>query len=134
MATIQSDVGTETDLRNSWQRWFLVGLLNTGLLFCYIHRSALAVAAPYMISELGLPKDVMGLLLSAFFLPYAFLQTPAGWMVDRLGVRRTYAYGFLFGSLAAAAAGLATNTWALIIARMSIGIGQSGIFPASSPA
>ncbi len=134
MSSIQSENITEIDLKNSWQRWFLVCLLNTGLLFCYIHRSALSVAAPYMITELGLPKDVMGLLLSSFFWPYAFLQTPAGWVVDRLGVRRTYAFGYLLGSLAAAAAGLATNTWALIAARMSLGIGQSAIFPASSRA
>ena len=141
MASIQSekidkslDSRPEIDLRNSWQRWFLACLLNSGLLFCYIHRSALSVAAPYMIIELNITKDVMGVLLSAFFWSYAFLQTPAGWVVDRLGVRRTYALGYLLGSVAAAAAGLATNTWALISARMSLGIGQSAIFPASSRA
>jgi len=130
----EAGTGIEAELKNSWQRWFLACLLNTGLLFCYIHRSALSVAAPYMIEELGLTKDVVGLLLSSFFWPYAFLQTPAGWVVDRLGVRRTYAFGYLLGSLAAGAAGLVTNTWALVAARMSLGIGQSAIFPASTRA
>jgi len=135
MSSLQLEDSTEADLKNSWQRWFLLCLLNTGLLFCYIHRGALSIAAPYMIRELGVRKDVMGLLLSSFFLTYAFLQTPAGWVVDRLGVRRTYAFGYLLGSVAAAAAGLvATNTWALFTARLSLGIGQSAIFPASSRA
>src|SRR5678815_2850797 len=112
----------EPSLQNSPQRWFLLVLLNLGLLFCYIHRSSIAVAAPFIIKDLGLNTAVTGVLLSAFFWPYAFMQTPAGWIVDRFGVRITYAVGFLLGSLATAATGLAQGTGSLILARMSLGV------------
>jgi hypothetical protein len=57
--------------------------------FCYVHRRALSVAAPFMIEELGLSTAVMGGRLSAFFWPYSLLQTPSGWAVDRFGVKQS---------------------------------------------
>ena len=125
---------TEPSLKDSPQRWLLVVLLNLGLLFCYIHRSGISVAAPFIIKDLGLNTAVTGVLLSAFFWPYAFMQTPAGWIVDRFGVRLTYAVGFAVGSLAAAATGLARGTGSLILVRMMLGVGQAALFPASSRA
>jgi MFS family permease len=123
-----------TELKDSRQRWWLAVLLNIGLLFCYVHRSSLSVAAPFMMKDLGLSTAVMGVLLSAFFWPYAFMQTPAGWFVDRFGVRRAYAIGYLLGSIATVATGIARGLVTLIILRMTLGIGQSAIFPASSRA
>ncbi len=141
MIQAQTDPTLETpspipqpELRDSPQRWWLAVLLNLGLLFCYVHRSALSVAAPYMIKELGLSTAVMGVLLSAFFWPYAFMQTPAGWIVDRFGVRRVYAIGFVLTSIAAAATGLARNLTTIVLMRMFVGVGQSAVFPASSRA
>jgi MFS transporter, ACS family, D-galactonate transporter len=124
----------QPELKDSPQRWWLAVLLNIGLLFCYVHRSSLSVAAPFMIKDLGFSTAVMGILLSAFFWPYAFLQTPAGWVVDRFGVRRSYGIGYLLGSLASAAAGFASNLGSLILLRMILGVGQSAVFPASSRA
>jgi MFS transporter, ACS family, D-galactonate transporter len=121
-------------LQESPQRWWIAVLLNLGLLFCYMHRSALSVAAPSMITDLGLSMAATGVLLSAFFWPYSILQMPAGWLVDRYGVRKTYAIGFLLGSLATAATGLASGMAALIGVRALLGVGQSAVFPASSRA
>ena len=97
-------------------------------------RGALSVAAPFLIAELKLSTTVMGLLLSAFFWPYSFMQTPAGWAVDRYGVKRVYAWGYALWSLAAAATGLAWGLATLCIARVFVGVGQSVIFPAHTRA
>lgn len=117
-------------LKESPQRWLLVVLMHIGMFFCYVHRSGLSVAAPFMIEELGLSTAVMGVLLSAFFWPYSLLQTPSGWAVDRVGVKRSYAWGYALWSLAAAATGLARGMITLVILRGVVGIGQSVIFPA----
>src|SRR5262245_31471214 len=92
------EVSTEearVDLKDSPMRWWWMLLLVTAMLVCYSHRGALSVAAPFMIEELGLSKTVMGILLSAFFWMYAFMQMPTGWLVDRFGVRRAYALGYV---------------------------------------
>jgi sugar phosphate permease len=121
-------------LKDSPQRWLLVALMSLGMFFCYVHRSALSVAVPFMIKELGLSTAVAGVLLSAFFWPYSFMQTPAGWAVDRFGVRRVYAWGYAAWSLAAAATGLARGLVALVVLRACVGAGQSVIFPAHARA
>lgn len=121
-------------LKESPQRWLLVVLMHVGMFFCYVHRSALSVAAPFMMEELGLNTAVMGVLLSAFFWPYALLQPLGGWAVDRFGVRRSYAWGFTIWSLAATATGLAQGLFTLSVLRGLVGIGQATIFPAHARA
>jgi ACS family glucarate transporter-like MFS transporter len=104
------------------------------MIFGYAQRGALSVVAPYMIKELSLSPAVMGILLSAFFWVYSFMQMPAGWLVDRFGVRKSYAIGYAFWSLASAVTGLATGLMALITVRVLMGAGQSVAFPASARA
>ena len=124
----------EPELRESPQRWWLMGLLVTGMIVCYAHRGALSPAAPFMIKELHLSPAVMGILLSAFFWTYSFMQVPAGWMVDRFGVKRSYALGYALWSIASAFTGFAGSLAGLIAVRMSVGVGQSVSFPASAAA
>ncbi len=115
-------------------RWTLLALLFSGLTFNYIHRTALSVAAPAMIRELHLNTLSMGVLQSAFFWPYALLQVPLGWLVDRVGVKVLYAWSFLLWSLACAASGLTGSFGALLAMRVLLGTGQAAVFPASTRA
>jgi len=125
--------GTQV-LRDSPQRWWLLALLFTAMLISYAHRSALSVAAPFISKDLNLSKAEMGILLSSFFWVYAFMQMPAGWVVDRFGVRRAYSLGFIFWSLASAATGFGVGMVSLLGFRVATGAGQAITFPASSRA
>jgi len=69
-------------------RWWLVVMLTSGMTLCYAQRGTLSIAAPFMIRELGINTETMGLMLSAFSWCYCFMQVPSGWIVDRFGVRR----------------------------------------------
>ncbi len=122
------------DLRYSAQRWWLLVLLVTGMVFCYAHRGALPVAAPFMIRELHLSAAAMGILLSAFFWSYSFMQVPAGWIVDRYGVGKGYGFGFMLWSAACALTGMAGSLLWLTVTRIVLGIGQATAFPASARA
>ena len=125
---------TNTQLEESPQRWWLMVLLVVGMIICYAHRNALSVASPFMIQELNLSPTVMGILLSAFFWSYSLMQIPAGWIVDRVGVKSAYAAGFLVWSIASAVTGFANGLITLVFLRMLLGIGQSVAFPASARA
>ena len=125
------DMPASLELRDSAKRWWLAGLLILAMMFCYAQRGALSIAAPAMIRELGLTTAVMGILLSAFSWTYSFLQVPAGYLVDRYGVRRPYAWLYGVSSLATAATGMVTGLVSLMAARMAVGVGQAGAFPAS---
>jgi MFS family permease len=71
------------------------------------------------------------LLNSVFFWSYALLQIPAGWLVDRYGVRRVYAFGFFFWTLVSAMTGFVNNLGQLIAVRLLLGAGESVGAPAS---
>ena len=77
-------------LKDSPHRWWLLALLFAAMLVSYVHRGAFSVAAPFMARDLGLSKAGVGIVLSSFFWVYAFMQVPAGWIVDRFGTRRAY--------------------------------------------
>ena len=72
----------------------LVLLVCSGLIN-YLDRSTLSIANSAVRAEMGLSAAQMGLLLSAFSLPYAFAQLPMGALLDKLGARVTLGFGML---------------------------------------
>jgi sugar phosphate permease len=120
------------DAHSATGRWTLVVLLLSGMTFCYAQRGTLSVAAPFMIRDLGINTETMGLMLSAFSWCYCFMQVPSGWVVDRFGVRRAYACGFVLWSLACALTGAFRGIVAIMFFRVTMGVGQSVAFPASA--
>jgi MFS family permease len=113
-------------------RWRLAALLLTGMTFCYAQRGTLSIAAPFMIRELAIDTETMGLMLSAFSWCYCFMQVPSGWIVDRFGVRRAYAGGFALWSIACACTGALRHVAGIVVGRITMGVGQSVAFPASA--
>ena len=128
-------VGTAApSLMHSSRRWALLIMLFAGMLFGYAHRSAFSVAVPFLSRDLNLSKASTGVLISSFFWLYSFMQVPAGWAVDRFGVRRAYSFGFIFWSVASSMMGLATGFASFLGLRVAMGAGQAVMFPASARA
>lgn len=69
--------------------------------------------------------------MSAFFWSYALLQIPAGWAVDRFGVKWPYAIAFGFWSVASAATALINSLGGFVAMRIGLGVGESIVTPAS---
>jgi len=124
---------TAAHAANPAVRWTIIGLLSVGMIIAYASRSNLSVAlvAPEFIRAFGLSNTDRGVLNSAFFWAYTALQIPAGWVVDRYGVKWPYALSFLFWCVAAAATSLAGTVASLIALRIMLGIGESIVAPAS---
>src|SRR5260370_27756605 len=124
-------VDSEAD---SWRRWTVIGLLRLAAIIAYNSRSniAVALAMPDFCRALGLSETDRGTVNSAFFWAYAALQLPAGWIVDRYGVKWPYAFGLLFWCVASAGTSLVTSTEQLIALRILVGIGESVSVPASA--
>jgi ACS family D-galactonate transporter-like MFS transporter len=110
-------------------RWTLVTLIATASFINYLDRGSLAVALPVISKDLGLNPIAQGTALSAFFWTYTAMQIPMGRIVDRFSVKTIYAVSFALWSLAAAATGLATGLWTLVIFRVLLGIGESVYLP-----
>ncbi len=118
---------------SSTVRWTIIGLLSLGMVIAYASRSNLSVALamPDFIKQFRLSDTDRGTLNSAFFWTYAALQIPAGWVVDRYGVRIPYALSFLFWCLASGATAFARSVPQLLSLRVLLGAGEAVVAPAS---
>ncbi len=100
-------------------------LLFFGILVAYIDRGNLAVAAVEIMREFQFSSSHMGALLSCFFWTYAAFQIPAGLIVEKYGIRRSYAVAFVLWSLAAAGTGLASGFASLLALRLALGMAET---------
>lgn len=100
----------------------------------YIDRSNISTAAPFIHTDLQLSDAQMGLVFSAFALPYAFLQMPGGWLGDRFGPRRTLAWLGGVWTAATVATGAAGGLGTLVASRLALGAGESAAFPTATAA
>jgi len=112
-------------------RWSVVALLTVGIIIAYVDRINLSSALPEIRKSFPMGPEASGILLSAFFWSYALLQTPAGWLIDRFGVKWPYAIAFFVWSGVSAATALVGTLNGLIVMRILLGIGESVVTPAS---
>lgn len=103
------------------------------MIIAYVDRAnfSVALAADDFKQYFNLTDKDRGFLNAAFFWSYALLQIPAGFLVDRYGVKFPYAVGFVFWSLTSAATAMATSVWQLTILRLILGVGESVVTPSS---
>jgi ACS family D-galactonate transporter-like MFS transporter len=114
------------------RRWTIVGLLCIGMIMAYVDRTnfSIALAAQEFKTLFGLTDSDRGTLNSAFFWSYAALQIPAGWLVDKYGVKYPFAIGFLAWSLVSAGTAFASTVSQLIGLRFLLGVFESMVTPA----
>jgi ACS family D-galactonate transporter-like MFS transporter len=110
-------------------RWLMIAMCFLANAISYIDRANLAIAAPAIRAELGIDAAAMGLVLSAFFWTYAVMQLPAGWFVDRVGVRISLAFAVTWWSLFTIATGAARGVSQFIGARLMLGVGEAASLP-----
>jgi len=115
------------------QRWIIIGLLSVGVVIAFVSRTNLSAALAYkpFIQMFHLSNIDRGALNSAFFWSYAALQIPAGWLVDRYGVKKPYAISFVIWCLASAATGLTHSLSQLTTMRVVTGVGEAIVTPAT---
>ncbi|GAB3275874.1 MFS transporter [Sinomonas notoginsengisoli] len=111
-------------------RWKLFVLLLVLVTVNYVDRGSISVALPIIQKEFNLSPELVGLLLSAFFWTYAFMQVPVGWLIDRFGPRKVITASCVGWGAATAASGMAGGFVSMFIARMGIGVAEAGIMPA----
>jgi len=95
----------------------------------YIDRVNISTAAPVLQKDLALSDTELGLVFSAFAVPYGILQPFGGWLGDRFGPRWV-----LFWAVATIWTGLANGVVTLFIARALLGLGEGATFPTATKA
>src|SRR6478609_1727466 len=118
-------------------RYLLIMLIFVVSAVVYIDRSNISIAGTYLAADYGISKIQLGWVFSAFLLGYAFFQIPAGWVVGKLGPRKTLTYGLIWWSVLSALTALvpphmAGALFVLIAVRFVLGLGESVAYPSSN--
>jgi len=104
-------------------------------LFCllsgitYLDRICISQAASSMQRDLGLNKEQMALVFSAFTLAYLLFEIPTGWLGDRFGPKKILIRIVIWWSAFTALTGSAGGLWSLLLIRFAFGAGEAGAFP-----
>jgi MFS transporter, ACS family, hexuronate transporter len=112
-------------------RWVVCGLLFFATTINYVDRQILGVLAGTLQKEIGWSESEYGLIITAFQASYALGLLGFGRILDRIGTRAGYLLSVALWSAAAAAHGLVNSALGFGAARLLLGAGESGNFPAA---
>jgi ACS family hexuronate transporter-like MFS transporter len=117
--------------RAGYLRWAICALLLFGTTKNYMDRQVLGVLKIPLQHDLGWNEIDYGNLVFAFQAAYAVGLVAVGRLIDRIGTRLGYALAMIFWSLASMGHALGSSFTSFIVARSALGLGESGVFPAS---
>ena len=112
-------------------RYQVLAFLCVCALIAYVQRAALSVPAAEIAKDLrfsDLARE-MGWIQSGWYLCYALMQLPSGWLADRIGSRRGLAILSVVWSLATLLCAFATDFLSLLLLWSVMGAAQAGVFP-----
>jgi len=108
----------------------VVGAVSAAHFVSHFYIILLAPLLPVVRAEYGVSYTEIGLAFAAFNIVSATLQTPAGFMVDRLGARILLVAGLVVGSSAFVIAGLVHSFWVMVAMFALAGLGNTVYHPA----
>ena len=117
--------------RPSRYRWVICGLLLAAMAINYIQRQTIGLLKSPLQHEFSLDEVGYADIVFWFQAAYAFGYVTFGRVLDRIGARTGYTIAFLLWNLSHMAAGLAATSVQFTLARVGLGLGESGAFPAS---
>lgn len=112
-------------------RWWMIGLVLTGLIMNYLARNALAAAAPEVNKVLGITTQQYGYIVAAFQAAYMVMQPVAGYVLDVLGTKLGFALFAGAWSVVCILHSTAGNWVSLAVFRAMLGVTEAAGFPSA---
>jgi ACS family hexuronate transporter-like MFS transporter len=100
----------------------------------YIDRQVVSVLGPTLREEFGWSNLQFATVLNAFLISYAFAYSFAGWVLDRLGIRRGLTLAVSWWSAAGALTAFSTGLGSMSAYRAILAVGEAGAWPAFAKA
>ena len=108
----------------------VVGAVSAAHFVSHYYIILLAPLLPFVRAEYAVSYTEIGLAFAVFNIVTATLQTPAGFLVDRIGARALLVAGLLIGAAAFILVGLIDSFWVLVAMFALAGVGNTVYHPA----
>jgi sugar phosphate permease len=106
-------------------------LLYLGYVISYVDRAAISLALAQIGKDFNLQASDLGIVISAFFLGYAAMQIPGGWLSDRFGSKYVVVIAIAAWSVFTVMTSFAWSLASLIVIRLIFGLTE-GAYPSAS--
>ena len=117
--------------RAGYFRWVICALLLLGTTKNYMDRWVLSALKTTLQHDLGWSEIAYSNIVLGFQAAYAIGMLVVGRFIDRFGTRLGYALVMIFWSLASMAHAVGSSFSSFLMARVALGFGEAGVFPAS---
>jgi ACS family hexuronate transporter-like MFS transporter len=114
------------------RRWLIAGLLFFISTIAFLDRQTLSVLVTTLEKRLGFSPTEYSYIVTGFLIATGFGYLFAGRMIDRFGVRTSFAVALTAWSVAAVAHSLAAGWISLLVLRIVLGLGESFYTPAAA--
>ena len=115
-------------------RWVIGGLLFASTVINYIDRQTLSVLGPVLKLQFHWSNQDFALIVIAFRVAYAVMQTVSGRLVDRLGTRNGLSLAVVWYSVAAVLTSFSSGLLSFCGFRFLLGAGEAANWPAATKA
>src|ERR1035441_3787740 len=112
-------------------RWTICAMLFFATSINYMDRQVISILKPTLQHSIGMTEVSYGHITAAFMVAYALGLLVAGRFVDKVGTRIGYMVIMAVWSLSAMGHALANSVMEFGIMRFTLGLGESGNFPAA---
>jgi MFS transporter, ACS family, hexuronate transporter len=112
-------------------RWLIVGLLFVATTINYLDRQIIGLLKPILEKEFEWTETDFARIVMAFTAAYAIGLLVSGRVIDKVGTKVGYAVTVVVWSLAGMFHALARSATGFGIARIGLGLGEAGNFPAA---
>lgn len=113
-------------------RWWIGGMLFASTIINYIDRQTLSYLAPTLKKEFSWSNTDYSRIVISFRIAYAFMQTVAGRVLDRLGTRRGLLLTVSWYSIAAVITSTARGLKSFMFFRFLSGTGEAANWPGAT--
>lgn len=108
-------------------RWVVAALFFIAYMIAGADRANIGVVVPFIKQEYHLSNTDIGALASLFYLTYAVVQIPAGYLFSRFGIRKLLTGSLILTSLSTLAIGFTSSVLQLKVARAVLGAAEGPI-------
>jgi len=112
-------------------RWLIVALLFTATTINYLDRQIIGLLKPTLEKEFNWTETDFARIVMAFTAAYAIGLLLFGRFIDKTGTKLGYAITIVFWSVAGMLHAIARSALGFGIARVGLGLGEAGNFPAA---
>ena len=112
-------------------RWLIIVLLFFATTINYLDRQIIGLLKPILEVEFNWTETDFARIVMAFTAAYAVGLLGFGWLIDKVGTKIGYAVTIVFWSVAGMLHALARSAVGFGMARIGLGLGEAGNYPAA---